>query len=82
MPETSVSAMTRRNSILFVSTPMDKALSLSEGSTIWIIRGMNIGEQVDELVREGRVSDAIGLVEAVGEDGLPPVRPSHSHDMN
>jgi hypothetical protein len=28
---------------------------------------------VDELLREGRSMDAIGLVESVGESGLSPV---------
>jgi hypothetical protein len=58
---------------LFCSTPTDKALSQTEGSTIWVLKGGDIGEEVDELLREGRSADAIGLVEAVGEAGLSPV---------
>ncbi|WVQ78836.1 hypothetical protein IAT38_000927 [Cryptococcus sp. DSM 104549] len=60
--------------LLIVSTPTDKALAQSEGSSVWAVRTGDIGEQVDELVREGRVEDAIGLVEAVGENGLSPSR--------
>jgi hypothetical protein len=64
--------------MMFVSTPTDKALGASEGSTIWGLEAGEVGEQVDELVREGRVKDAIGLVESVGEAGLSPVRiPNH-----
>ncbi|WRT65779.1 uncharacterized protein IL334_002728 [Kwoniella shivajii] len=60
--------------MLIVSTPTDKHLSQSDGSSIWALRSSDIGEEVDQLVREGRVADAIGLVEAVGEDGLSPSR--------
>jgi hypothetical protein len=59
--------------ILFCSTPTDKTLLQNEGSTIWVLRAGDIGEEVDELLREGRSADAIGLVEAVGEAGLSPV---------
>lgn len=59
--------------VLFCSTPTDKTLLQSEGSTIWALRTGDIGEEVDELLREGRSLDAIGLVEAVGESGLSPV---------
>lgn len=60
--------------ILLISTPTDKALSQSEGSSLWALRSGEVGQQIDDLVKEGRVSDAIGLVEAVGEAGLSPVR--------
>lgn len=60
--------------LLFISTPTDKALLQSEGSTVWAVRSGDVGEEVDELVKEGYASDAIGLVEAVGEGGLSPVR--------
>ncbi|WOO80809.1 Vam6/Vps39-like protein [Vanrija pseudolonga] len=58
--------------LLLVSTPTDRALLAAEGSTIWQLPAPNIGEQVDDLVRDGRVVDAIGLVEAVGDAGLEP----------
>jgi len=45
----------------------------SEGSSIWALRAGDVGEEVDELLREGRSMDAIGLVESVGESGLSPV---------
>ena len=67
---------------LFVSTPTDKALAQSEGSSIWALGAASVSGQIDELVREGCVDDAIGLVEALGDDGLSPVSPitwSHSH---
>ncbi|KAK4684616.1 Vam6/Vps39-like protein vacuolar protein sorting-associated protein 39, partial [Tremellales sp. Uapishka_1] len=60
--------------MLFVSTPTDKTLALNEGSSIWALRVSEVGDQIDELVKEGRVTDAIGLVEAVGEEGLPKSR--------
>ncbi|WVQ93507.1 hypothetical protein IAU59_000581 [Kwoniella sp. CBS 9459] len=60
--------------MLLISNPTDKHLLQSEGSSIWGLRSGDIGEQVDELVREGRLADAIGLVEAVGENGLSPSR--------
>ncbi|WWD16424.1 hypothetical protein CI109_100850 [Kwoniella shandongensis] len=60
--------------LLFVSTPTDKTLAATEGSTIWGVRADHIGHEVDELVRQGRIGDAIGLVEAVGESGLSPSR--------
>lgn len=59
--------------LLLVSTPTDRTLLAAEGSTIWQLPAPNIGEQVDDLVRDGRVVDAIGLVEAVGDAGLEPV---------
>lgn len=59
--------------MLLVSTPSDKTLLQNEGSTIWEVQGSEVGEQVDELVKEGRLTDAIGLVETVGEDQLQPV---------
>lgn len=63
----------KSSKLLIISTPTDRALAV-EGSTIWELRGSDIGDQVDELIREGRVTDAIGLVEAVGDIGLEPVR--------
>ncbi|WWC68549.1 uncharacterized protein I206_102478 [Kwoniella pini CBS 10737] len=60
--------------MLIVSTPTDRHLSQAEGSSIWTLQSGDIGEEVDQLVKEGRVSDAIGLVEAVGEVGLSPSR--------
>lgn len=70
----TISADGKKSSkLLIITTPTDRALAV-EGSTIWELRGSDIGEQVDELIREGRVTDAIGLVEAVGDIGLEPVR--------
>lgn len=56
--------------VLFSSLPMDKSSSAAEGSSIWALQVQDIGDQIDDLVREGRVDDAIGLVESVGENGL------------
>jgi hypothetical protein len=64
------SAATR---VLLVSTPNDKTLSVNEGSSIWAVTAADIGEQIDDLVREGQLLDAIGLAEAVGETSLSPV---------
>lgn len=55
----------------------DKSLSQAEGSSLWAIRATDMGEQIDELVKDGHVPDAIGLVEAVGENGLSPVWLTH-----
>ncbi|KAK8861657.1 hypothetical protein IAR55_002480 [Kwoniella newhampshirensis] len=70
-PAANMSASTK---LLFVSTPTDKTAAALEGSTIWGVRAGDIGDEVDELVRQGRVGDAIGLVESVGENGLAPSR--------
>lgn len=50
----------------------------SDGSSIWAVRAGDVGEEVDELLREGRSMDAIGLVESVGESGLSPVSQMHN----
>ncbi|WWC88076.1 uncharacterized protein L201_002980 [Kwoniella dendrophila CBS 6074] len=71
IPADNMSSSTK---MLITSTPTDRHLSQSEGSSIWALNSSDIGEEVDQLVREGRVGDAIGLVEAVGENGLPPSR--------
>ena len=60
--------------MLLVSTPSDKNLATTEGSTIWALGSCDLGEHIDDLVKEGRVQDAIGLVDAVGEGGLAPSR--------
>lgn len=69
-PAEALSASTR---VLSISTPTDKTLLQSEGSTIYALRSGDVGEEVDELVKEGHTADAIGLVESVGEGGLAPV---------
>lgn len=56
-----------------MSTPNDKLLSANEGSSIWAVEAADIGKQIDDLVREGQILDAIGLAEAVGETALSPV---------
>ena len=58
---------------LFISTPLDKSLAANEGSSIWSVEVGDLGDVVDEMVRQGRVEDAFGLVEAVGEMGFSPV---------
>jgi hypothetical protein len=72
-PGSPADALTATIKVLFCSTPTDKALLQSEGSSIWALRAGDIGEEVDELLREGRSMDAIGLVESVGESGLSSV---------
>ena len=71
--ETPAEAMSSATKVLLASTPTDKALSQAEGSTIWSLRAGEVGEQIDDLVREGRVADALALVNAIGEAGLAPV---------
>jgi hypothetical protein len=75
-PTSPAAAMASSAKMLLVSTPTDKTLVASEGSTVWGLEAGDVGEQVDELIREGRVGDAIGLVESVGEAGLSPVCPT------
>jgi hypothetical protein len=53
---------------------LDKTLANSEGSTVWAVEAGDVGEQIDDLVRDGRLVDAIGLAEAVGDTSLSPVR--------
>jgi hypothetical protein len=77
-PGSPADALKASTKVLFCSTPTDKALLQSEGSSIWALRAGDVGEEVDELLREGRSIDAIGLVEAVGESGLSPV--SHMYN--
>jgi hypothetical protein len=62
--------------MLFVSTPTDKGLLQAEGSSVWTVQRGDLAEEVDSLVREGRVADAIGLVESIGEAGFSPVSPT------
>ncbi|ORX35229.1 hypothetical protein BD324DRAFT_642956 [Kockovaella imperatae] len=71
---TLASSVSSSIKFLFISTPLDKTLATSEGSSIWSIESGDLGECVDSLVQEGRVADAIGLVEAVGESGFAPSR--------
>jgi hypothetical protein len=72
-PGSPADALKASTKVLFCSTPTDKALLQSEGSSLWALRAGDVGEEVDELLREGRSMDAIGLVESVGESGLSPV---------
>ncbi|WVQ65020.1 uncharacterized protein L199_003190 [Kwoniella botswanensis] len=71
IPAENMSSSTK---MLIVSTPIDRHLLQSEGSSIWALMSSDIGEEVDLLVKEGRIGDAIGLVEAVGQNGLSPSR--------
>lgn len=59
--------------VIVVATPTDKALATGEGSSVWALEASDIGEQIDDLVKEGKVLDAIGLAEAVGDSSLSPV---------
>lgn len=74
---TSAAAMSPSVKMLFIVTPTDKTVLQSEGSSVLAIGCSSVGDQVDGLVREGRVADAIGLVESVGEVGLDPVCTCH-----
>ena len=74
LPDATRSAATSSTArVLLVSTPTDKTLSASEGSTVWAVQAGDVGEQIDELVRDGRLVDAIGLAESVGDTSLSPV---------
>jgi hypothetical protein len=61
-------------SLLFVASPTDRGLSQAEGCSIWAVQAASLADEVAELVRDGRMTDAIGLVESVGETGFAPVR--------
>jgi hypothetical protein len=70
---TPAAAMREATKVLFATTSTDRTLSITEGSSIWALTACEVEMQIDELVKEGRVADAIGLVEAVGQAGLSPV---------
>lgn len=59
--------------LAFVSSPTDRALSQAEGCSIWVVQAASLAHEVNDLVRDGRMTDAIGLVESVGETGFAPV---------
>ncbi|KAL7424682.1 Vacuolar morphogenesis protein 6 [Cryptotrichosporon argae] len=57
--------------VLIATTPSDKAMLTAEGSSIWALSPPTLEAAVGELISEGRIGDAIGLVEAVGDASLP-----------
>jgi hypothetical protein len=59
--------------ILIITTPTDKTTLASEGSTVWTMTAGDIGKQIDQLVKDGQVADAVGLVKALGDSDLSPV---------
>lgn len=59
--------------MVLVTTPADAKVALAEGSSIWALHASDVDDEVDNLIKQGRVSDAIGLVEATGESSLSPV---------
>ena len=60
--------------VVFASTPDDKATLTKDGSSLWSIEAPSLDDEVDDLIRQGRVADASRLVAAVGEEGFAPVR--------
>ena len=70
---TLASSVAPSTKFLLISTPLDKSLSTTEGSSIWTVEACDLGEMIDQLVRDGHVGDAISLVESVGETGFAPV---------
>ncbi|KAF8634148.1 hypothetical protein AX15_001050 [Amanita polypyramis BW_CC] len=60
-----------RPRLFMVTTPVDRAMAASEGSTIWQISMKTWSEQLDELVLEGRYSDALALLGVIDEAILP-----------
>ncbi|KAL0955078.1 hypothetical protein HGRIS_003995 [Hohenbuehelia grisea] len=57
--------------IYFITTPVDKTLATSEGSTIWQLSMRPWAEQVDELVQAGRYNDALMLLDTIETTLLP-----------
>lgn len=63
---TATPASTSTPKLLISTYPTDKSLH-SQGSTIHLLSSPPLPSEVEHLLLEGRIDDAIGLVEAVGD---------------
>lgn len=66
-----------KSPLFLLTTPTDRTLAATEGSSIWQFRMKPWGEQVDELVRDGLYSGALALLETIDQAVLSDkVRPT------
>lgn len=59
-----------KSSLFLISTPVDRALATAEGSCVWRFEMKSWGEQIDELVQNGRYSDALALLDTLDQLSL------------
>lgn len=62
---------TAKSPLFVTSTPTDKTLAASEGTTIWVFSLISWGEQIDELVDAGNYADALALLSTLDKTSLP-----------
>ncbi|KAG6333670.1 hypothetical protein ID866_5413 [Astraeus odoratus] len=60
-----------KSPLFLISTPVDRALAATEGSSIWRFKMKSWNEQIDELVRKGSYSDALALLDSLDPSLLP-----------
>lgn len=60
-----------KSPLFVISTPVDRAMAASEGSSMWKFKMKGWGEQVDELVADGSYDEAIKLLDTIDEAVLP-----------
>ena len=65
------SSPSAKSPLFLVTTPTDKGVAATEGSTIWQFSMKPWAEQVDELVQAGRYADALTLLDVIDEAVLP-----------
>lgn len=53
-----------------VTTPTDKTVAATEGSTIWLLPMQSWGQQVDELVGARKYTDALALLDTIDRSVL------------
>lgn len=56
-----------KSRLFMVTTPIDRTLATSEGSTIWQTSMKTWAEQLDELVLTEQYYDALGLLDVIDE---------------
>jgi Vam6/Vps39-like protein vacuolar protein sorting-associated protein 39 len=60
-----------KSPVFFVTTPTDRTIAASEGSTVWTMDMRSWSEQIEEFVEQGQYSDALSLLETLDETVLP-----------
>lgn len=60
-----------KSPVFFITTPTDRTVAASEGSTIWKMDMRPWSEQIDEFVEQGQYSDALSLLETLDQAVLP-----------
>ena len=59
-----------RAPVFAVSTPTERNVAASEGSSVWLLQMRSWGEQIDELVGAERYADALVLLETIDKATL------------